>query len=1637
MKTKYLCRFVLAALLAVPFALAGEAQAQQSLPYSYGFEEASEMTNWTTQSMNSENTANMMRTTAQHHSGSYSFQFSASSAASNNNYNQYLISPEITSTGGVQLEFYYRKQASYFTEYFRVGYSSTNNSTTSFTWLADEVMTANQVGTDWFVYRVNLPAGTKYVAINYYNDVNAMSHKFFVDDILISAGSSCMHVTDLVVSDATQSSLTLSWTDTQNDTGVSYMVFDMSDSTLITDTVSTNSFTITGLEPNTQYTFGVVADCGGGNYSTRVSVIGHTECGMVGDDELPWGDNFNSYESVGLADIPCYRSINYGYNDNLIFPAIGTTTGPDGITTKALAFKCRGTVQYEIAILPEFESLNGKTVVFLAQDKGYYNTYSYEMEYLGVLEVGVMTDPTNQSTFTTIQTFSDLNATWSEKTVNLSGYTGTGRYIAFRCHNTMPSTSNSQYFIYIDNLYVLEEPSCPRLTGVTVDNITGNDATVHISDTAAATHVSYRITFIPDNGDEPIVFTDIYTLNYNATGLTPNTAYTVSAEAECSDGSFTAPVTASIRTGCGLIPEEAMPFSENFDSYQNNAQAAMPCWTILNATGGYPKYASYRNHGSGSGNGLLWSGTTNQNTMCVLPSFDVPLDQLIVNLWFRTNTSTDGIQLGYVTNSSSANTFVPLASYVGTVYAYSATGWSNVELTVPSVPATATNLAIKFVGTGQDVVVDDIVVSVAPNCPQPTTVVVSNITDTTAHLHVADSNDSPNYTVRVYNSSTNIINNATYTTTEIPLTGLTASTVYTVEVVANCPDGGSYSPVTMQFRTHCAGITENNLPWSENFDSYPGTSGSLDNQYALNISCWTVACRYASYYPFYNSAVHYNGANSLYCYGTPAEPTVFALPWFTGSLEGLQLTLAVRKADAQANIEVGVMSNPMDTNTFVRVQTCAPTTTGSWQTFTVTFAGFTTGNIAFRSTSQVNIDAITVNTTSLCVAPVITLSNTTTEGVTVTLDDVHHTAHYMLYLDGSTTGIEVNGNSYTIENLAPGTIHTLTARTVCGGTSMSDHSAVVSFHTLCETVSSLPWSENFETWATGDSTYNPCWVSVTDGTTPYPYAENTNGNKSLYFFASSGAYTACYSLAKLPQFSAAVNTLSISFRYKVSINADYSRIIVGIAGDGNDTVGFTRLATFTPTNTNWHEYDINLSGYNGTNSRIAVMLVATGENRVVYGYMDDVEVYVTGNCLKPAPIVVSQVDATNAHLDWSAGTAMGDFSIKWTSEDSSSVYDVLNYTLNSLTPYTTYTVTVRRECDDNVLSRPRIVTFTTHALPTSLPYSTGFETADDNLWNYAQAENNQWHIGNAVNNGGSRSLYISTDGGVSNTYVSDETHSYAYRIINITDSGNYDISFDWKAKGEPTTIDCDYLRAYIAPEAEAPVSDINVIPSSWQSITNPLSMEETWQSIYTVANIDTAGSYALIFCWKVDALTVSNPPAAIDNVVVALQSCAPPTDLVYGQATATTISFSWTAGSNETAWDVNINNSGWQRVNVTNYTATGLTPDTDNDIAVRAVCGNGNNSFAITGTMHTGTLGIADNDAMIVSINPNPATNIVTVSADAMRMAEIIDLNGRHVMTATMVDGSATFDVSTLARGAYFVRLTGEQASVVRKLIVR
>ncbi|MBP5257894.1 MAG: choice-of-anchor J domain-containing protein, partial [Prevotella sp.] len=146
--------------------------AQQALPYEYGFEESSP-TGWTLTSCHS-NSNNYQSGTSGSYNGNYVFRFYW-----NTNPPQYLITPELAaSSNTINVSFWYKAYGSNYEESFKVGYSTTDNQTTSFTW-EDEVKTNS---TAWTEYNTTFPAGTKYVCIAYTaND----KYYLYIDDFKV------------------------------------------------------------------------------------------------------------------------------------------------------------------------------------------------------------------------------------------------------------------------------------------------------------------------------------------------------------------------------------------------------------------------------------------------------------------------------------------------------------------------------------------------------------------------------------------------------------------------------------------------------------------------------------------------------------------------------------------------------------------------------------------------------------------------------------------------------------------------------------------------------------------------------------------------------------------------------------------------------------------------------------------------------------------------------------------------------------------------------------------------------------------------------------------------------------------------------------------------------------------------------------------------------------------------------------------------------------------------------------------------------------------------------------------------------------------------------------------------------------
>lgn len=225
------------------------ANAQQSLPYRYGFENVSLANEgWTMINFSSDyNTPRIERASSLNYveqcEGSYCFNFSSydHTPASND---QYLISKELDAPEGGVVQFYYQVYWGSDPERFKVGYSTTDADLSSFTF-GDEVATTSD---QWTLFEQAFPAGTKYVAVFYYS----RNYYLFVDDFKFFT---CYQPEDFTINALTSTSASFSWTAVGDATEWLFQYgpnADFSDATSVTIS-GTPSCEITGLSEDSSY----------------------------------------------------------------------------------------------------------------------------------------------------------------------------------------------------------------------------------------------------------------------------------------------------------------------------------------------------------------------------------------------------------------------------------------------------------------------------------------------------------------------------------------------------------------------------------------------------------------------------------------------------------------------------------------------------------------------------------------------------------------------------------------------------------------------------------------------------------------------------------------------------------------------------------------------------------------------------------------------------------------------------------------------------------------------------------------------------------------------------------------------------------------------------------------------------------------------------------------------------------------------------------------------------------------------------------------------------------------------------------------------------------------------------------------
>ena len=231
-------------LMMLCFACFGVAKAQQSLPYSYGFEDNDLSTDgWIANVTSSSSGIN----SAAAYSGSYGFRFNYSEQSGS------LISPVLTGGDlGVDVSFWYKEYSnSYGDEQFYVGYTTDANTTDVDAFTYGTIVTAS---TSWQEYTNSFPAGTKRIAIKYvYND----AFYLYLDDFTFEAVSDCPRPRNLEVT-LGDGTATATWTSDATS-------FNIDINGTVTNNV-TNPHTF-NTELSTAYTVKVQANCEGGETS--------------------------------------------------------------------------------------------------------------------------------------------------------------------------------------------------------------------------------------------------------------------------------------------------------------------------------------------------------------------------------------------------------------------------------------------------------------------------------------------------------------------------------------------------------------------------------------------------------------------------------------------------------------------------------------------------------------------------------------------------------------------------------------------------------------------------------------------------------------------------------------------------------------------------------------------------------------------------------------------------------------------------------------------------------------------------------------------------------------------------------------------------------------------------------------------------------------------------------------------------------------------------------------------------------------------------------------------------------------------------------------------------------------------------
>lgn len=577
----------------------------------------------------------------------------------------------------------------------------------------------------------------------------------------------CDVPTQFTVSEITSTSAKIAWdTLSANSWTVQYgeAGFELGHGTVLT--VSAPVATISGLTPHTTYDVYVRPNCAGflGAWSSVYSFT--TACdGITITEANPWFEDFEGYHGSGAIGVgDCWSAPVTANASNGVFPSV--YVGYSGSTySGANSMEFKGASN--LLVLPLFtNAMNTLQFTFWA------NTTAYSDYSAGTMEVGIITDITDPTTFTVVENIPPTAFNRVGQDAPHANFVGPvsfanvtpapGQRIAMRYSNPSYTTQSWN----LDDFTVSIIQDCPVPGNVAASEIT--DSTAKITWTPNGEETQWQLQY----GVEGFVLglgntVNVTTNQYVLTNLSEGTSYDVYVKAVCDEN------TSSVWFG---------PYT-----FETTTTAIEP--QPLCEDGCQYTFVLTDTYGSG------WTDINYATGETVVGSLVIKQNDIVVSS--LTMTEEDGETVTYQVSlcDSMPTTFILTPSYWGDemgVAVYDPNGelvWLFEENT--------------FEGFGDDDPVEFNFTAVCPeiiNCVNPENLVLTALTDSTATL--AWTGDPTVTYVVYYGPASQVVQYTdTVTATEITLTGLTSGVTYMACVRALCNNTDVISNVVVFYPT--------------------------------------------------------------------------------------------------------------------------------------------------------------------------------------------------------------------------------------------------------------------------------------------------------------------------------------------------------------------------------------------------------------------------------------------------------------------------------------------------------------------------------------------------------------------------------------------------------------------------------------------------------------------------------------------------------------------------------------------------------------------------------------------------------------------------------------------------------------------